>query len=92
MQEGSDVQDKIADIWYDMYTKRDRAEEYISEDKIKSDLWLDKYTHYELENLILSPRYRWNVNEELIVSVMSPNFNFLSSWRADLSAVRYPVL
>jgi len=42
MQEGSDVQDKIADIWYDMYTKRDRAEEYISEDKIKSDLWLDK--------------------------------------------------
>ncbi|MFT4071287.1 MAG: SDR family NAD(P)-dependent oxidoreductase [Dysgonamonadaceae bacterium] len=35
MQEGSGVQDKIADIWYDMYTKRDRAEEYISEDKVK---------------------------------------------------------
>jgi len=31
MQEGSGVQDKIAEIWYDMYTKRDRAEEYISE-------------------------------------------------------------
>jgi len=35
MQEGSGVQDKIAEIWYDMYTKRDRAEEYISEDKVK---------------------------------------------------------
>lgn len=35
MQEGSAVQDKIADIWYDMYMKRDRAEEYISEDKVK---------------------------------------------------------
>lgn len=35
MQEGSGVQDKIADIWYDMYIKRDRAEEYISEDKVK---------------------------------------------------------
>lgn len=36
MQEGSGVQDKIAEIWYDMYTKQDRAEEYISEDKVKS--------------------------------------------------------
>ncbi|MDR6736674.1 SDR family oxidoreductase [Sphingobacterium sp. 2149] len=35
MKEGSAVQDKIADIWYDMYMKRDRAEEYISEDKVK---------------------------------------------------------
>jgi len=35
MQEGSAVQDKIADIWYDMYMKRERAEEYISEDKVK---------------------------------------------------------
>ncbi|WP_185289721.1 SDR family oxidoreductase [Chryseobacterium lactis] len=35
MQESSGVQDKIAEIWYDMYTKRDRAEEYISEDKVK---------------------------------------------------------
>ncbi|GEM_PF-6237729 len=38
MQEGSDVQDKIADIWCDMSTKRDKAKEYLSEDKIKSDL------------------------------------------------------
>ncbi|WP_293887433.1 MULTISPECIES: SDR family NAD(P)-dependent oxidoreductase [unclassified Sphingobacterium] len=35
MQEDSAVQDKIAYIWYDMYMKRDRAEEYISEDKVK---------------------------------------------------------
>jgi len=35
MQEGSGIQDKIAEIWYDMYTKRDRAEEYISEDKVR---------------------------------------------------------
>lgn len=34
MQEGSGAQDKIADIWYDMYIKRDRAEEYIGEDKL----------------------------------------------------------
>ncbi|OXM82667.1 SDR family NAD(P)-dependent oxidoreductase [Paenibacillus rigui] len=34
MQPNSGVQDKIADIWYDMYSKRDRVEEYITEDKI----------------------------------------------------------
>lgn len=34
MQPNSGVQDKIADIWYDMYTKRDRVEELITEDKI----------------------------------------------------------
>lgn len=34
MQPNSGVQDKIADIWYDMYTKRDRVEEFITEDKI----------------------------------------------------------
>lgn len=34
MQEGLMVQDKIANIWYDMYINRDRAEEYIDEDKI----------------------------------------------------------
>jgi len=38
MQEASGVQDKIAEIWYDMYTKRDRAEEYISEDRLTSVL------------------------------------------------------
>lgn len=36
MQEGSGVQDTIAEIWYDMYTRRDRAEEYISEDTVRS--------------------------------------------------------
>ncbi|MEK3880854.1 dehydrogenase [Paenibacillus sp. FSL M7-0420] len=30
MQPNSGVQDKIADIWYDMYTKRDRVEEFIN--------------------------------------------------------------
>lgn len=34
MQPNSGVQDKIADIWYDMYTKRDRVEEFITEDKV----------------------------------------------------------
>ncbi|WP_416435431.1 SDR family NAD(P)-dependent oxidoreductase [Priestia megaterium] len=34
MQPNSGVQDKIADIWYDMYTKRDRIEEFITEDKV----------------------------------------------------------
>ncbi|MCC3380296.1 SDR family NAD(P)-dependent oxidoreductase [Paenibacillus farraposensis] len=34
MQPNSRVQDKIADIWYDMYTKRDRVEEFITEDKV----------------------------------------------------------
>lgn len=34
MQANSGVQDKIADIWYDMYTKRDRVEEFITEDKV----------------------------------------------------------
>ncbi|PUA36470.1 short-chain dehydrogenase [Paenibacillus elgii] len=34
MQPNSGVKDKIADIWYDMYSKRDRVEEYITEDKI----------------------------------------------------------
>ncbi|MEE3896237.1 SDR family NAD(P)-dependent oxidoreductase [Priestia megaterium] len=34
MQPNSEVQDKIADIWYDMYTKRDRVEEFITEDKV----------------------------------------------------------
>lgn len=34
MQPNSGVQDKIADIWYDMYTKRDRVEEFITEDRI----------------------------------------------------------
>ncbi|KNH20215.1 MAG: SDR family oxidoreductase [Priestia megaterium] len=34
MQPNSVVQDKIADIWYDMYTKRDRVEEFITEDKV----------------------------------------------------------
>lgn len=38
MQEASGVQDKIAEICYDMYTKRDRAEEYISEDRLTSVL------------------------------------------------------
>ncbi|MFP8641367.1 SDR family NAD(P)-dependent oxidoreductase [Priestia aryabhattai] len=35
MQPNSGVQDKIADIWYDMYTKRDRVEEFITEDKVR---------------------------------------------------------
>jgi len=35
MQEHSGIQDKIADIWYDMYINRDKAEQYISEDKLK---------------------------------------------------------
>jgi short-subunit dehydrogenase len=34
MQPNSGVQDKIANIWYDMYTKKDRIEEYVTEDKI----------------------------------------------------------
>ncbi|OKP98638.1 SDR family oxidoreductase [Paenibacillus sp. P46E] len=34
MQPNSGVQDKIADIWYDMYTKRDRVEEFITEDRV----------------------------------------------------------
>lgn len=34
MQPNSGVQDKIADIWYDMYTKKDRVEEFITEDKV----------------------------------------------------------
>ncbi|ODG91372.1 MULTISPECIES: SDR family NAD(P)-dependent oxidoreductase [Bacillaceae] len=34
MQPNSGVQDKIAEIWYDMYTKRDRVEEFITEDKV----------------------------------------------------------
>ncbi len=34
MQQNSGVQDKIANIWYDMYTKKDRVEEYVTEDKI----------------------------------------------------------
>ncbi|MCR8632173.1 SDR family NAD(P)-dependent oxidoreductase [Paenibacillus radicis (ex Xue et al. 2023)] len=34
MQPNSGVQDKIADIWYDMYTKRDRVEELITEDNV----------------------------------------------------------
>lgn len=34
MQPNSGVQDKIADIWFDMYTKRDRIEEFITEDKV----------------------------------------------------------
>jgi hypothetical protein len=34
MQPNSGVQDQIADIWYDMYTKRDRVEEFITEDKV----------------------------------------------------------
>jgi len=34
IQPNSGVQDKIADIWYDMYTKRDRVEEFITEDKV----------------------------------------------------------
>ncbi|BFJ00020.1 SDR family oxidoreductase [Priestia sp. Y58] len=34
MQPNSGVQDKIADIWYDMYTKRDRVEEFITGDKV----------------------------------------------------------
>ncbi|MCU7766906.1 SDR family NAD(P)-dependent oxidoreductase [Priestia megaterium] len=34
MQPNSGVQDKIADIWYDMYTKRDRVEELITGDKV----------------------------------------------------------
>jgi len=34
MQPNSGVQDKIADIWYDMYTKRDRVEELIMEEKV----------------------------------------------------------
>lgn len=34
MQPNSGVQDKIANIWYDMYTKKDRTEEYVTEDKI----------------------------------------------------------
>ena len=34
MQPNSGVQDKIADIWYDMYSKRDRVEEFITEDRI----------------------------------------------------------
>jgi short-subunit dehydrogenase len=34
MQEGSGVQDQIADIWYDMYIKRDRAEEFIGKDTL----------------------------------------------------------
>jgi short-subunit dehydrogenase len=34
MKPNSGVQNKIADIWYDMYTKRNRAEELITEEKI----------------------------------------------------------
>ncbi|MBE5107523.1 SDR family oxidoreductase [Bacillus thuringiensis] len=34
MQPNSGVQDKIADIWFDMYIKRDRVEEFITEDKV----------------------------------------------------------
>ncbi len=34
MQPNSGVQDKIADIWYDMYIKRDRVEEFITEDRV----------------------------------------------------------
>jgi len=34
MQPNSGVQDKIADIWYDMYITRDRVEEFITEDKV----------------------------------------------------------
>lgn len=31
MQPGSGIQDKIADVWFDMYTKTDRAEEVITQ-------------------------------------------------------------
>ncbi len=34
MQQHPGAQGKIADIWYDMYTKRDRVEEFITEDRI----------------------------------------------------------
>lgn len=34
MQLNLGVQDKIVDIWYDMYIKRDRVEEFIIEDKV----------------------------------------------------------
>lgn len=34
MQPNSGVQDKIADIWYDMYTKRDRVEELVTDDYV----------------------------------------------------------
>lgn len=34
MQPNSGVQDKVADIWYDMYTRRDRVEELITEEKV----------------------------------------------------------
>lgn len=34
MQPNSGVQDKIADIWYDMYSKRDRVEELITEENV----------------------------------------------------------
>ncbi|MGN7413195.1 SDR family NAD(P)-dependent oxidoreductase [Paenibacillus sp. SAF-068] len=34
MQPNSGVQDKIADIWYDMYIKRNRVEEFITEDRV----------------------------------------------------------
>lgn len=35
MQPNSGVQDKVADIWFDMYTKRDRVEEFVTEDKVR---------------------------------------------------------
>ncbi|TBL76598.1 SDR family NAD(P)-dependent oxidoreductase [Paenibacillus thalictri] len=34
LQPNSGVQDKIADVWYDMYTRRDRVEELITEENI----------------------------------------------------------
>jgi NADP-dependent 3-hydroxy acid dehydrogenase YdfG len=34
MQQGSGVQDKIADMWYDMYVKRDRVEEFVGEGRL----------------------------------------------------------
>lgn len=34
MQEGSGIQDRIADIWYDMYTKQNRIEEVITEERM----------------------------------------------------------
>lgn len=34
MQQHPGAQDKIADIWYDMYTRRDRVEEFITEDRL----------------------------------------------------------